>query len=560
MKLKYFIYGFLIIIIMIIIISTVKSREEHITSQNKIATSSAITKNEKRQFDFGIEYLKPAPDDLDKIIKEYSEIGATWTKFNGEEITWNHIEPEPPINGQHNYHWDDVDKAVKMAQNAGFKHLIVVLKSSAEWATERRKSSGLIERLNAAQSLVGTPPTNQENLEYYKDYVRNFVERYDADGKNDMPGLLYPVLDYEVETEAQHKAYWLGTAEEYATVLRAAYGAIKEASPNAKVILAGVTFWDIFDDGPKSEQEINRLVDGLADRYPRFDFRHNFGEDFRLQIDFISKTLKEKNYFDAVEFHLLSYYTSIPGTVKWLRDEMRKNGYEKPIYMGDAGAVYIPSSDKKGFLSAWSTYTLFSKPPYKNGDKLFKILKSKKDKYGLKYKDVDKWFKKEQASILVKSLVMAAGEGIKGSNWWTWKDIPALSLPVITNGVARSWSLGGLIDNDNKTKKPVFYAYKLLLEKIGNFSTVEKISLNSDISSYKFMVEGKPIYVMWYNAKSPRKPNEQERGITINLSGMLTASQTKITRIITESEHVSPVTQTADPKNILLTETPIFME
>lgn len=510
-----------------------------------------------QSFGFGIEYIMPAPPDLPQIINKYREIGATWSKFNGPGTSWHDIEPFSPQNGRHEYRWEKIDNLILTAQKAGFKNLIVVLKSNSKWGTYKRKATGLLQKISEKRETISTPPSSKENWKHYKDYVSNFVERYDGDGKDDMPGLLYPVLNYEIETEAQHHGYWIGTAQEYASLLKAAYGAVKEANPDAKVILSGFAFFDIFDGGYKTDNEINGAIDNLAVKYPKGDVRHGFGRDFKNQLLFNSRILQEKDYFDIVEFHLLSYYTSIPGTVRWIKEEMHKNGYEKPIWMGDAGAVIIPSSNKKGVLASFSTYTIFSDPPYENGDRLFHVLSTKKDTPFLKYEKINRWFLKEQAKILVKSLVMAMGEGVKGANWWTWNDIPEL---FITNGTGKSWALCGLLEKDTIAKRPTFNTYKLLIQKIGRFSSVSTLNISSKIQAYKFLVQNKPVYVVWYDTGTPLKPYQKEKEIVIDLSSYFPAKQVKITNIFTDSYNDEPQENILNKNHITVTETPIFIE
>lgn len=519
--------------------------------------ASGSPANGSGAFGFGIEYLMPSPHDLPALMNQYSEIGATWSKFNGPGTSWNDLEPSPPVHGRHTYRWDNVDRMVLAAQKAGFKNLLVVLKSNSKWGTERRKSRGILETISAIRGMVSTPPASAKHLQHYQDYVLSFVERYDGDGKDDMPGLLYPILDYEIETEAQHKVYWLGTAEEYVTILKAASNAVKKANPAARVILSGMTFWDIFDGGPKSDEEIHRLVAELPQKFPQGDVRHGFGDEFRDQMDFNARILQEKNAFDVVEFHLLSYYTSIPGAVKWIRDQMHKNGYEKPVWMGDAGAVFIPCTNKKGLLAPWSTYTLLSEAPYDNGDRLFEVLVSKKNGYGLRYSDVERWFRAEQASLLVKVLVTAMAEGVEGSNWWTWKDEPAL---LKANGPGKSWSLCGLMDDDNKEKRPAFYTYKLLIQKIGRFSSVEKLSVSRDIMTYRFAVGNRSIYVVWSTSERPRQPGDLGKSQAIDMRSLLKTPSVTITHIVTDPLTTDPPREVRSPVQVMVTETPIFVE
>jgi len=85
------------------------------------------------------------------------------------------------------------------------------------------------------------------------------VERYDGDGFEDMPGLRYPVKYWEIMNEPGMQGrdpsglkFFYGTPEEYLEILQASYRAIKEADPEAKVVMGGmagmheqfVEFWE----------------------------------------------------------------------------------------------------------------------------------------------------------------------------------------------------------------------------------------------------------------------------------------------------------------------------
>lgn len=87
----------------------------------------------------------------------------------------------------------------------------------------------------------------------YTAYVRAFVERYDGDGIDDMPGLRGPVRYWEVDNEPDLKnsrparsadrAYdpaTFCTPQEYARVFLASAAAIKQAFPGARVLNGGL--------------------------------------------------------------------------------------------------------------------------------------------------------------------------------------------------------------------------------------------------------------------------------------------------------------------------------
>ena len=90
---------------------------------------------ERRKFAFGIEYVFPidGPTNGHGIARHYSEIGATWSKFNGLGTLWGDIEPRPPKKGVHRYEWNKLDEAIGAMQEAGFLNLTVVVGPRGHW-------------------------------------------------------------------------------------------------------------------------------------------------------------------------------------------------------------------------------------------------------------------------------------------------------------------------------------------------------------------------------------------------------------------------------------------
>jgi len=84
---------------------------------------------------------------------------------------------------------------------------------------------------------------NPNDWDTYLAWVGAVVERYDGDGVDDVPGLRIPVKYWEVLNEpdlnADHLDFYQGTSTEYAELLIRTSKAIKEADPEAKVLIAG---------------------------------------------------------------------------------------------------------------------------------------------------------------------------------------------------------------------------------------------------------------------------------------------------------------------------------
>jgi len=78
-------------------------------------------------------------------------------------------------------------------------------------------------------------------LEEYKKCVKKIVERYDGDDMDDMddmPGLGYGIKYWTIGNEVEDPKQFHGTGEDYAELLKASYVAIKEADPDAKVLIS----------------------------------------------------------------------------------------------------------------------------------------------------------------------------------------------------------------------------------------------------------------------------------------------------------------------------------
>ncbi|MFH1283388.1 MAG: hypothetical protein ABII27_06965 [bacterium] len=522
-----------------------------------ISPVSAAAAGEK--FGFGIEYFMFL--DSNQIAYHYSDIGATWSKTT--PVKWGDIEKKPPVKGVHNYNWDKVDKNVKAMHDAGFVNLQIVLAAKSKWGGRPlKRERGLVGRLKTLNSAA--PPTD-EHWQDYADWVRAFTERYDNDGVDDMPGLKAPVLYYEIMTEVQHDFYWQGTAEEYIEVLKTSYKAAKEANHDVKIILSGFMFMDLFDKGYLTADEIEERLNWATSYYPKGDFRKKSGEKMRKQIEFNKRILQAKDYFDIVEFHLLSHYKAIPGTVKWIRDQMKKNGYQKPIWVGDAGILPpLPSHNRTGRKACFSTFNVFFPSKYDDGDKIYKVLTRQRDKYGYTFNQVSKWFYKKQAQILTKSLIEEMSLGVAGTNIYTWLDGKPRK---IMTGSAKSWQICGLRDGNFLpspavgTPRPVFYTYKMIVEQLGDFSSAEKLDLgDSKIKAYKFIVKEQPIYAIWYDDEVAQKPGEKEAAKIVDLSQVIKKSNVTITHIITERDQTEPKVETESSNDIMITETPIFIK
>lgn len=143
------------------------------------------------------------------------DIGACWVRPHPTAVfNWGNIEDE---NG--GYDWTIPDIVIKTIQdyNLGI----------------------LIQFWNCPETTIPYSDLEMKDTERYLRWLKAMVERYDGDGIDDMPGLKYPVLYYEVLNEPiQHDPE--NEAEKYARILKESYLAIKDANASAKVLVGGL--------------------------------------------------------------------------------------------------------------------------------------------------------------------------------------------------------------------------------------------------------------------------------------------------------------------------------
>ncbi len=403
-------------------------------------------------FGYGIEYAERG------FAKVYSPVGADWAKI--PLVDWGRIEPNPPSKGVHKYEWARLDEIVTEYQKYGYK-LLVVLKVRCKWGSKPAKAEH--------RGKAGYPSTapKPERMGDYAAFVRAIVERYDNDGIDDMPGLKMAIGGYELESEAQHSLFWQGTAEEYGKVLEVTYKEAKKADPNILIFLTGLNFADMFDD-MGSLEAVERRIGKLLPQ------QRSFANE---SLSFIKKALSYGDYFDAVEFHYINDYRGVYGQVEYIQRELKRHGHTKLIWAGDAaaGPFFVPNA------ASFNPYM-----PKADAERTFKQLGNKRD---AKHQQTADWFLSEQSKNIVKKFVVGQEAGLAGIMMGNTKDWPGYSIP--------NFVFQGMVDPD-KTPRPAFYAYKLLIEKLKGYETIQRLKYDSNVYAYRFSGGGKkPLYVAW---------------------------------------------------------------
>jgi len=444
---------------------------------------------------FGIGYA------VSGYAKTISQTGARWVKI--PSVAWGKIETVPPKNGKHFYRWNQLDKLVREYEDEGF-HIQIVVKAACKW--------GAKDFAPPPESWRKSYPPKAEHLDDYSRFIRALVERYDGDGQEDMPYLKFPIRYYEIESEAQHKIFWEGTTGEYEKLLETAYEAAKQANPETKIILSGINFGSLFEENP-SREELENRIEALPPEYKK-------------EIDFVVKTLSFGNYYDVIDYHYNRDYYDVYGAVSWIGNVLKKCGYEKEIWAGDALSVpWITDGKHTGIVKALSD----SSNPF--------------------HDKATEWLRAKQAELSVKKIVTAAETGIKKIFLESIKDF---SPNAYKNANRESWVFAGFLNEDG-TLRPVFYAYRQAVNKLSGFQKAERIEgLGKDVFLFRFTFSNKkPVYVVWCE--------QGKKQISLDVN----CKYAEMEKVITEKDVTNSSPEIIRPKNgkvtFVVDSTPVFV-
>jgi len=208
----------------------------------------------------------------DPFVARARELGAGLLRVY---VYWGQVEPEPG-----RWAWDAVDALLD--QLDGSEEVWMTISSSSPWATR------------VATAFL--PPSPARDLDAYHRFVHRLVSR--CAGR---------VRYWQCDNEPSNVGLtWSGTAEEYVAQLAVMHRAVRDADPDALVVLGGAPY-GVPASAPDSPER----------RF--FDVLLRDGRD----------------HFDLFDLHLYAEAGRIPVDVEAVREMMRAFGYEKPVVAGE---------------------------------------------------------------------------------------------------------------------------------------------------------------------------------------------------------------------------------
>lgn len=162
-----------------------------------------------------------AEAEFSKLTDALRESGAAWTRLY---IQWFEIEPEAPLPGKDPvYHWSWYDARIEQVAGVGVKPLLTV-GVPPYWAAETRCS-----------------PIDQ--LDDFARFLSDLVNRYKQPPYNVQHWELINEPDgVSPDSWTSGWGCWGYDADKYASMLSVAYTAIKNADPQATVLMGGLAY------------------------------------------------------------------------------------------------------------------------------------------------------------------------------------------------------------------------------------------------------------------------------------------------------------------------------
>ncbi len=445
------------------------------------------------------------------------EVGASWLSLQ-PHVIWFSIESAPGV-----YDWSSVDVEVKQLQEIGLDITMVLSPVMNAFGDERKqiaamasKYSGLLEFLresDAAKQYKLYP--HDELIPVWISFLKAAVDRYDGNGQNDMPGLKSAVRNWHFVEE--YPCPEIKDPRVYADLLKTTYETIKGADPKAKVIMAGLAGnflrYFAFMDGLITDEDAG-VIDSVM--HPRAWWNANpVWKTAKTGFEGVLEACKD--YFDIMDIHTYIIKENfMEPELAYIKQAMQRYGYSKPIWIIEGGGPFKNYPGKKAVNSPGDPY------------------------FGM-------GSEKENGEFVVKLLAMAAAAGVERQHW-------GLGLENSDDGYWDGpWKGMSLMDPDEHYKKPSYFNYKMMREKVADFTSCRDLSQGAS-RVFAFSTPRGDVYIAWNPATDT----------TVDLSAGFGSGNVKVTPVVTELDAqrnpVYPAVRTVSARAVPLTITPVFVE
>ncbi len=429
-------------------------------------------------------------------------------------VIWYNIEK---VAGQ--YNWNDLDEEIIGLQRAGLDctPILIPLTIDADQyvkITKRIGKKDILEYLRYKESAdMALYPHEPDDFKHWRHFLDALVERYDADGSNDAPGLRFPVTNWRVLDE--YPSIWFTDVHIYVQLLQTTYDEIHSLQPQAKIILLGLESSlgrrFAFGEGFITDKEAGIENGVLLSRSQVYGNRTT--QQQKKDYEYVIK--EGISFYDAVDIHLYEpKSTFIPGKIDWLRNELSIVGVDVPIWSLEGGGPYKLKGGQKSIF----------------GDKLFG-----------NYSD------KENAQFVAEMMALASAGGIERMAY-------PLAENEGTNFYNGPYTNMGLI-HPNGTKKPSYYTFIMVADFMRGYTQIIDLS-SGKMRLYEYNIDGRLKYVGWMDSE----PKDE----TTNMIKLLPGNRIRIQPIVTELDNlgraVIPDAELTEAEAVPMSRTPLLID
>lgn len=465
------------------------------------------------------------------LAESLGRTGMTGMKHYVEAVQWGEMQKGP----NQRIDFTKVDWFVREYQRQGFTELTISLRSHSGWGSVHAPRFGY-------KNIAPKP----EYRARYQRWVSAVVERYDADGTDDMPGLRWPIRYVEIGNE--FSSYEPEPVDEYLEVLRLAYEAAHAAS---ETVLVGHA---AFLTTPVDLSVDSARYDSVWAVTKRNDTHHDLAD--------IRKILDHPELFDFINLHNLGDPYEIEHQVRWVHYETGRRGYGKPIIISDT----LPTSYAGwgGATSCRGFGLAILVPPAKEEDRC------RLASYFTRMVNGDRrtvnWTRGFVASDHVQRAVIAAEQGIKLINLSFIGDLTFATLRGFRAGAGIS-AWGGAVRysvwaGSVQERYPLYYAIGQLMSHLSGYSAITRVDLPDEQARvYRIDRPDGPVWVAWRNPNGVLLPADgtPSLDVTLSIPGSTAEVEPVITVVGQDEPKRTSVPVSAGMLQVTLTHTPVFI-
>lgn len=430
----------------------------------------------------GIEYaMLDTPYMAAQHAAAFRELGLPAVKPFCEHVEWGEMQKS----AEDAIDFTRMDAFFREYQKAGFTDVTVCLKSHSAWAS----------RLRLFQFTLNPLPKPQY-WDLYEAWVRAVVERYDGDGVDDMPDLAQPLRYVEIGSE--FSSYEPEPVAQYLELLQRAYRAAHRAWPEVQVAHAAFLTTPVDLSRAREPQDYDRVFAETTVR----DTAHGLAD--------IRAVLNRPDLFDAVNVHALGDWREVEHIAQWLRWEMGRREYSKPILVSDT----MPTS-----YVAWGPATVCDEPPSMMGILIPPAVEADRCRLADFFtrmvsgdRATVEWTRAFVAADHVKRVMAAAESDVDTMHLAFTIDLPLLTLPAAKAGAGIS-AWGGMIRQnfrgDVVERYPAFHALRQLGDLLrGHVRVQRRAADDPDVQFFRVEREDGDRWVAWLETPGVRLPGD----------------------------------------------------